>query len=107
MKPRLIEYHHAILSHPPPPLISCGGIVPAQSLQQQKQELFHRNFQQSFWDVAFLATLSRKSAPLPQKGPIYYVNAESPDHAEKCENKTAGRQLVDFRKSRLWLTPAA
>ena len=20
--------------------------------------------------------------PLPQKGPIYYVNAESPDHAE-------------------------
>lgn len=45
--------------------------------------------------------------PLPQKGPIYYVNAESLDHTENRENKTAGRQLVDFRKSRLWLTPAA
>ena len=45
--------------------------------------------------------------PLPQKGPIYYVNAESPDHAEKCKNKTAGRELIDFQNSRLWLTSAA
>ena len=91
----------------PRPLISCGGIVPAQSLQQQKQELFHRNFQQSFWDGALLATLARRSAPLPQKWPIYYVNTDSLGHTENRENKTAGRQLVDFRKSRLWLTPAA
>lgn len=74
----------------PRPLISCGGIVPAQGLQQQKQELFHRNFQQSFWDVSLFGHPGPQVGPLPQKGPIYYVNAESPDHAEKCENKTAG-----------------
>lgn len=45
--------------------------------------------------------------PLPQKWPIYYVNTDSLGHTENRENKTAGRQLVDFRKSRLWLTPAA
>lgn len=45
--------------------------------------------------------------PLPQKWPIYYVNTDSLGHTENRENKTAGRQLVVFRKSRLWLTPAA
>lgn len=45
--------------------------------------------------------------PLPQKWPIYYVNTDSLGHTENRENKTAGRQLVYFRKSRLWLTPAA
>lgn len=84
MKLTVVECHHVILSH---------RHAPAPN--------------QSFWDGALLATLARKSAPLPQKWPIYYVNTDSLGHTENRENKTAGRQLVDFRKSRLWLTPAA
>lgn len=104
MKPRLIEYHHAILSHPPPhhklrwnsscsrPSAAKTGTIPPQ-------------LPTVFLGRGFFGYPEPQVGPLPQKGPIYYVNAESPDHAEKCENKTAGRQLVDFRKSRLWLTP--
>ena len=38
----------------------------------------------------------------PRNRPIYYVWAASPDHARLGENKTAGRRLVDFTKSRVW-----
>lgn len=53
----------------------------------------------SLFGTALLATLARRSAPLPQKWPIYYVNTDSLGHTENRENKTAGRQLVDFRKA--------
>ena len=38
----------------------------------------------------------------PRNRPIYYVWAASPDHAHLSENKTAGRRLADFAKSRVW-----
>ena len=53
--------------------------------------LFGTGLFQSFWDGALLATLARRSAPLPQKWPIYYVNTDSLGHTENRENKTAGR----------------
>lgn len=75
----------------PRPLMSCGEIVPARSLQQQKQAVFLGRGSFSY--------PGPQIGPLPQKGPIYYVNADSPDHTEKCENKTAGRRLADFQKA--------
>ena len=41
----------------------------------------------------------------PQNGPIYYVWLNTLDHTENGENKTAGKKLANFQKSRVWSTP--
>ena len=47
-----------------------------------------------------------ESDRLPRNAAIYYVKPVTLDHPEFCEIKTAGRGLADFRKGRLWSTPA-
>lgn len=42
---------------------------------------------------------------LPRNVAIYYVKPATLDHPGIYKNKTAGRKLADFRKSRLWSTP--
>lgn len=83
----------------PRPLISCGGIVPVQGLQQQKQELFHRNFQQSFWDVAFLATLSRRSAPCHKRGPSTTLTRRAQTMLKSAKTKPQVDSLLIFEKA--------
>ena len=46
-----------------------------------------------------------ESDRLPRNAAIYYVKPATFDHPGICKNKTAGRKLADFRKSRLWSTP--
>lgn len=48
-----------------------------------------------------------ESDRLPRNAAIYYVKPATFDYLGICKNETAGRELADFRKSRLWLTPAA
>ena len=46
-----------------------------------------------------------ESDRLPRNAAIYYVKPATFDHPGIIKNKTAGRKLADFRKSRLWSTP--
>lgn len=47
-----------------------------------------------------------ESDRLPRNAAIYYVKPVTLDHPGIYKNKTAGRELADFRKGRLWLIPA-
>ena len=84
--------------------ISCGEIRSVFAFKVPIQSVFHRNFENVH---SRLAALCLGSDRLPRNVAIYYVKPATFDHPGICKNKTAGRKLADFRKSRLWLTPAA
>lgn len=81
--------------------ISCGGIRSVFAFKGPIQSVFHRNFENGH---SRLAALGLGSDRLPRNVAIYYVKPATLDHPGIYKNKTAGRKLADFRKSRLWLT---
>lgn len=81
--------------------ISCGGIRSVFAFKGLIQPVFHRNLENGH---SRLAALGLGSDRLPRNAAICYVKPAILDHPGICKNKTAGRKLADFRKSRLWLT---